>query len=494
MRTQTYIVAILLSAALQAQTDSIPPADHRREGVSSAGPSALVQQSYLLPPVGYSGGVNALSAPAAPVTCAPVNQPYSNDLHYGGLLCSGVPAPPAPVDVDVKYIDPAFGGVSIPLTRLGVTMTHGYSLPTPISAKNRYVNVTDHNGRHYVLDRQQSGNPLIPIVATSGAVMWDPVRDDVYYYLEGVGPKVIKVSIQAQTYTVVADYSGRFSQINNGGSTHNSADNWTSFWSQAEHAICALNLENGRTFCADYTAPQPTNHVGWDFLDYSVITDVDKGTGKRYVMLVATPAMGVWSVNVQEGRLDYESRGPELTQAQGFNNGGNNDLICDPNENCLSAPHGDVTAYDGIQYFLTAVDLSINGCGRELVLFPIAQLTQMVARRTTVLPISYCSSAYEWPEIHYGCSLQTGACVISTHTVNPAPYGNQLLLLRDPTHLTRLAYHNSVQTGSDTYWYFARSGISVDGRYVVYDSNWGRPDEGVGTSSEQVFIMGIPNR
>ena len=50
------------------------------------------------------------------------------------------------------------------------------------------------------------------------------------------------------------------------------ADNWGAFWAQNEHGVCAVDLNQLRTYCADYTAPNPNNRVGLNFINYVMIT------------------------------------------------------------------------------------------------------------------------------------------------------------------------------------------------------------------------------
>src|SRR5579864_797652 len=98
-----------------------------------------------------------------------------------------------------------------------------------------------------------------------------------------------------------------------GGTGDLSADNWTAFLALDQHQVCAYDFNQLKTYCTDYTAPNPQNHVGWEFIDYVLVTkgkDID--TNKRYVLVMAMPAAGFFSVNEQTGKLDFEFRGPEV--------------------------------------------------------------------------------------------------------------------------------------------------------------------------------------
>ena len=129
---------------------------------------------------------------------------------------------------------------------------------------------------------------------------------------------ITKYQISTRTSTTLIDYATdghHFTQISFGGTGDLSADNWAAFWAENEHQVCAVDLNLLKTYCTDYTAANPGNHVGWNSIDYVLITkgkDVD--TNKRYVLLMADPAMGVYSVNERTGVLDFEYRGPEYTR------------------------------------------------------------------------------------------------------------------------------------------------------------------------------------
>lgn len=425
--------------------------------------------------------VSVLDGPDA---CQPGSSYYG--LHYGGNICSVPQVPPG--TPGTWFRDLNYGGSVTALTPPGETWLHGYSLPSAFSATNRYVGVTDTNGNHYALDRVSGSRQRVP--GNAATIFWDAANDDWLYYPNG--RQWMRYSVSTGSSIVIADYSSKWTgNIQNGGSTHLSSDNWTAFWSNEDHLVCALDFTAQRTYCADFQAPETkSDKLPFDFIDYSVVTDVDAGSGKRYVMMMSAPALGGWSVDMAAGALHFEFRGGENPASQGFNQPtGNGDGLCDPGESCLNAPHGDATSIGGIQYFVTNVEMASTPCQRDLVALPIAQGAFMVARRTTILPLAFCSSLYDWPDIHVGCAGKTGACVISTETRGPSPMGNQVMLMQDLDHVVKLGFHHSQSVGSDTYWFQSRAGISSDGRYIVFDSNLGQPDQGNGFSHEQVFLM-----
>jgi hypothetical protein len=197
--------------------------------------------------------------------------------------------------------------------------------------------------------------------------------------------------------------------------------------------------------------------------------------------------MGAWSVNMQTGVLDFEFRGPENPELRG-----NMDGICDPGENCLSAPHSDTMAdYDGKQYLVEAKG-SNDPCELDFVTLDLSKgvnLWKPVSQgggRKVGLNISKCGDV--WPDHHIGCAKSAPYCVMSTMTGfirNPSdlttpiptvPHRDELIVMRgNALDFTRVAITRSVQYSSDDYWTQPRAALSNDGSLVVFDSNFGNP-------------------
>src|SRR5262249_44268326 len=74
--------------------------------------------------------------------------------------------------------------------------------------------------------------------------LWDSEIEDTFYYPEG--SRWIRFSLTTWQSSQVADMSYAMPDIKNGGSTHVSSDNWTAFWSESSHKVCALNLRNAK--------------------------------------------------------------------------------------------------------------------------------------------------------------------------------------------------------------------------------------------------------
>jgi hypothetical protein len=402
--------------------------------------------------------------------CTPVG-----DIPLGGFPVPGIGG---------SYTDANFGGTVRIMT--GTPYIHPYALPSPISAHNKYLHVLQRDTfRSTMLDLASGATAFDNVPFAGGMHVWDAFDDDVYYRIEGV--RIVRHTLSTNSDSTVVDYSGRFSFINAGGSTDTSKDNWVSFWAPNEHNVCALDLTAGTTYCADYLAANPDSRVGWDFIDYSLITKgVDSVTGKRYVLLMAAPAMGAWSVNVSTGQLDFEFRGPEILEISHSNLDG----ICDAGEPCISAPHADVMEdSDGKQYLVTTKG-NEDPCELDLVTYAISKGRFLINDEATgggrhrVINLANCGT--NWPDYHIGCAKSSPYCVVSFYDdtlrnlfdlltpFNTDPHRNQIMVMRGNGQEVRiLATSHSVLFAEDSYFPQARAALSNDGAWLVFDSDYG---------------------
>jgi hypothetical protein len=394
-----------------------------------------------------------------------------------------------------SYEDPVFGSTVKTLARDAI---HRYSLPSPFSAHRKYLLLTHFTSFFSFIADPVSGVTLYDRVPYSPqGTVWDAYDDNYYYYLQDA--KIIRHSVNTSSNTVLIDYAQSpaygFTRIETGGSSDASKDNFMAFWSAGKHQVCAVNLSDIKTYCADYRAANVVQRVGVDWIDFiNVSKGIDAATGKRYVLLMATPAMGVWSVNTAADRLDFEYRGPEWN----FGPAGNKDGICDPGEQCINAPHSD-TFEDGFgrQYLLTVAQyggFTANmPCGEDLVTMQLSDGRRMAVpseaggNMKTVMHMAYCGTM-AWPDVHFGCARTTAACAIETFRdtlrqetdlltpIPLEPYRDEILLMKgNGTAIQRLAHTRSVGFPSDNYWYQPRAAISPEGSIIVFDSNFGHP-------------------
>ena len=389
--------------------------------------------------------------------------------------------------VGTAYKDPTFGAQVRVLTN--APAYHTYSTPSPLSAHNKYLMVYEAGGVFDILD-VATAKVLYKRVPSAQSFFWDADDDDVYYYLHDAA--VLKHSIRANRSTVLVDYSRppyQFREIQRGGTGDTSKDNWISFWAPDEQQVCALDLNQVKTYCTDYSLWQ--GRLPYHDIDFTLTSKgVDRQSGKRYVILVAPPAMGVFSVDTAAGKLKPEFRGPENPEGHG-----NRDGICNPGEACLVGSHLDTLEDSaGIQYFV--MDLETRSpCEVSVSTFQLNKGRDILTRaelgggRKKVMTLWRCGPG--WVDEHIGCAKSAPFCVISTQNVlrhskdqsaAPTPHAGELLVMRENgVEVRRLALTRSGNfsdsSGDDRYWSSPRAAISNDGSLVVFDSNFGEPNK-----------------
>jgi hypothetical protein len=414
----------------------------------------------------------------------------------GELPMGSFPVPP----IGGFYVDPNFGAKVRLLTDGTTNSLHQYSTPSAFSATGKYALLTRMDGHTRIID---VATAAIVAPDVSGLVdypdaLWSATDDDIVYTIgANNSPTMIKkYQISTGKSTTLIDYATdghHFTEIGFGGTGDLSADNWAAFFAEKEHQVCAVDLNQLKTYCADYTAANPGSRVGWSLIDYVLISkgkDVD--SNRRYVLLMGNPAFGAFSVNEQTGVLDFEYRGPEFPA--GFMGGdtagvGNKDGICDPGEVCLGAPHADVFADNGRQYLLVDSGIDSPTCEDDLVSLQLSKGVLNLLKpvesgggRKVLFTLYKCSLT--WSDLHFGCARSaTAFCAISTDYAEPnlptqirdgkTPFDSEIIVMRgNGVELRRLAMHRSVQT---QYWDQPRACISPDGSMVLWDSNFGNP-------------------
>ena len=402
------------------------------------------------------------------------------------------------------YVDPNFGSTVRILSGFG--SNHGYSTPTAFSANGKYVALIQNNNQVNVVETATGRVAYTnrPGTVTYDTVRWDALNDDVYYAISGT--QVKRHQLSTNTTTVVRDYATdghAFTHIFGGGTGDISKDNWLSVFADVEHRVCALNLNNAATYCADYLAPAVVAKVGFSFIDFpNMAKGVDSHTGKRYVLLMANPSLAVFSVNETTGKLDFEFRGPELPQpdfqVSGTGKNNNND-VCEPNESCLGAYHSDTFEdSDGQQYLSFVGDLNLP-CQREVMTAQLnkgALMLHSIASgggRTDVMLMDLCGGGpiELWLENHTGCARKSAYCVTSTNytttrdpadlttPINRTTHRSELIVVRgNGVEIRRVAQTRGIQFSNDDYWSLAKASISGDGGAVVWDTNFGYPNRG----------------
>jgi hypothetical protein len=444
----------------------------KSDGAAVTIPVELEVRAANPPPVfsyvsGPAGCTSAAGYPDPPL-CTPLALP--------GIFG----APPA----GASYIDPNFGARVRVMTAPAIY--HTYATPSPLSAHKKYLLTFLDNGTWEVVD---VATALVRYRRSpcNQSYFWDANDDEVYYYLQGAA--IFKHDLRNNKSSVLIDYSKQpeqFHEIVRGGTGDTSRDNWTSFWAPDDKVVCALDLGRVKTYCADYAESQ--HNLPYGDVDFTLISKgTDRTSGKRYVMLIAPPAMGVFSVDEAKGALKPEFRGPESPEKPG-----NNDGVCDPGERCFVGSHLDTLEDSaGIQYLVANGETS-SPCEVALSTYQLntgpnlLKQVELGGGRKKVLTLWRCGRG--WVDEHVGCAKSAPYCVISTQSVErrtddmsepvPTPHAGEIILMRENgLEIRRLALTRTVfyaGAGSGNYWAAPRAAISNDGSLVVSDSNFGQ--------------------
>jgi hypothetical protein len=401
-------------------------------------------------------------------------------------LCTPLPLPGifGPPQAGASYVDPNFGGRVRVMT--AAPIYHTYATPSPLSAHRKYLMGYLDDGTWEIVDVATT-RVLFRRNPCNQSYFWDANDDEVYYYLQGAA--ILKHDLRINKSSVLIDYSKtpeQFHEIVHGGTGDTSKDNWISFWAPDDKTICALDLNHMKTYCADYADSQ--RNLAYGDVDFTLISKgTDRTSGKRYVMLIAPPAMGVFSVDLANGTLKLEYRGPESPEKPG-----NNDGICDPGERCSVGSHLDTLEDSaGIQYLVENGETSIP-CEVSLATYQLntginlLKQVELGGGRKKVLTLWRCGRG--WVDEHVGCAKAAPYCVISTQSevrrpddmseYVPTPHAGEIIVMRENgLEIRRLALTRTVfftDAGEGNYWAAPRAAISNDGSLVTSDSNFGQ--------------------
>jgi hypothetical protein len=438
---------------------------------------------WILVVAGLSQADPLLTSISGPNGCSPaagyLDLPFCSvpqEIPLGSFV------PPGPGQ---SYADANFGGTVTTLTSPG--WVHASA---PWSAHNQYLFVRQpQSGTADVLSPATGETAYQNVPYGAALTVWDAYNDDVYYYISGA--QVRKHVLSTAQDALLIDYGTdghQFSSITAGGSTDSSKDNWLAFWVPRENQVCALDVTSLKTYCAGLaTVPTARQTLGEAASSVLISRGVDTVTGKRYVLLLGSAAMNIWSVNLTGGRLDLEQNSTENAESSGKPAG-----ICGSGETCLSAPPADVFEdYDGKQYLLT-VNRSTTSCGLQLVTMALAagQLISVPAEQggglTAVMLESACGQAA--PSVQIGCAKDAPYCAVSTTRAalrDPSdltspfplePHRDGILVVRGNGQEVRtLAMSRSVLFAGDSLGAEPRAMISPDASLVTFNSNFGIP-------------------
>ncbi|HEY1336661.1 MAG TPA: hypothetical protein VGF59_04090 [Bryobacteraceae bacterium] len=395
----------------------------------------------------------------------------------------------APPPAGGTYVDPTFGARVRILS--GPRSTHGYSAPSPISPRNTYA-LINLDGKHSIV-KLSSGEVVGAMPASMEGAFWDAEDDDAFYYVKGA--ELLRYSVSTRKSQPIFDYSRPpygFTAIRDGSRNDASKDNWIAIFAPQQSAICALDIRARKTYCGSYD--QKTVGIALNASNAGVMISkgVDRASGKRYVLLNALPVATVFSVNTDQGRLDFETLGPEIMDW-----GGNGDGRCDPGEKCLRVDHYDTFEdSEGRQWVLGALETSVP-CEYAIVSFALSRPelmgipVELGGGRKRIMPLFHCGGVDQWTDFHIGCSKSTPFCAVSTtytgftgqlnpdrtEPINRTAHLSEVMVIRDNgKEVRRLMEHRSVPLAGEeaqSYWTTPRAAISNDGSYILLDSNFG---------------------
>jgi Collagen triple helix repeat (20 copies) len=386
---------------------------------------------------------------------------------------------------------------------------HQYSAISPVSAAGDKLHVFSMQGVASIV--KVADGTVVATSAPYPEAHWDNADDDLMYVIGQVSTAPSKIQTwrpSTRQYETFIDYTGQFTNITTGASTDITSDSWEAFWARNEHTLCAVDLTAKKTYCADVNVPDPLNHLpsGTPNVDYVVVTPRDSISGLHYVLMMATPAMGVFFVDETTGVLRWVVRPEMVAPMINVNASQNQDGNCDPGEACLTTPHGDIfVAGDGQVYLEIQVGMETPllsnsnpatcQVGQGLLRLNAGLLMTKAENFQGVTgggmkyvgPDFLCGGTQVWSDQHTGCNRWGGHCVVSFDTPTPsvgqvAVKMNQLWLIGlDPSNtitysqigVTSPSYVNSNTDPNLNYWSTSRAASSMDGTQVIYDSDAG---------------------
>lgn len=178
--------------------------------------------------------------------------------------------------------------------------SHQYSGISPLSALNDKIHA--FWGPIGAWISKVSDGSHIADNAPYPEAQWDNVDDDLLWVIGGHDQTNHPTNLIEQwrpstgAYTTWIDYTGRFQTIVTGSTSGMTYDNWIAFWAPAEHTLCGVDLLAKKDYCLDVNVPDPVNHLpsATPAVDYVAATPRDSKSSLHYVLMLATPAMGVF--------------------------------------------------------------------------------------------------------------------------------------------------------------------------------------------------------
>lgn len=378
---------------------------------------------------------------------------------WGDIGVYALPSAPTLPAAGGTFIDPTFGTIIIRVTDENddPTNIHNYAQYSPFNSNSTRFIVSATSGNNASANLY-SLNPTTLAISNLGSlfatpmlswadVCWSGTDPEVMYSFEANSQKLYKYEPDMQTYTLLKDFGGIVPAGDLNYLTRSTDDNWFSFMvgelNQAD-VLAAWDRDTDTTYQKDMGAGYNAHSI--TISDDGKYTVFNKSASKKY-------AWDIVAGTTESAETDATDR---------------------------SAGHRDM----GTNYMFQIENS--NDEGGEIYRRPLNDFPSWE-------PIMQIPPSGHWTGgVHVSATNEdTNLILISryyaTSTAHTFAYDGEIYLTRtdivDMQNTKRLCHHRTI---GNTYWDTPRAAISIDGRFVMYNSNW---DDSAQTD---VFIVKVP--
>lgn len=386
----------------------------------------------------------ALCAGAAAQTYC--GQPDDGLIHIAPNYMTLLPPPKGG-----SYADPMYGCTITRLSNGPVQWNsaahHDYSSVTPVSVNDSYILLRRGCCGYYVSDLK--GNVVADMrLSNSAEPRWSVTDSNTFYY--HTSNQLRAYNVLSRTSVLVKQFS-QFTTINFAGKSDSKGD----ISDDGDHMMISDGGSNVFLYTISTDTMSPIFNAGGTGYDYWDVTP----NNNVIVRWLTSGTARYQGIELYDSNMNF------LRQVTPYGS------------------HGDVgrdTNGDEV-YVLDSSPDKQTACGNSA---GVEKIRLSDSTRTCLLKFGW------WNEVlHIGVSSRAGIAILSmTDNNNPGTaysftlpanwqslwykYANEIIMLRlDHTLVQRLAHHRSIIA---YYWAQPRAAVSRDGRYIVYDSNFGQ--------------------
>lgn len=318
------------------------------------------------------------------------------------------------------YIDPNFGGV---LRRISNAPRNNDTDSTVSgwNSNNTLVVTADFGGKCFMTDPNTGADVYSGVPCPTA---WDASDPASYYYL--FHSTIHKVTLRAPPSSV-SDvvwyaYTNSAAQITTGGDGDTSADNWISFWADADNILGIINLNNPSQVVFANLGTLPWFH----FRTCAVSKGVDAVTGKRYIIAEGTGGPSeIFSYKPGDLALVDEGTMPRKLNTVSPQRVPYAGPHCDTvttstTQDCYGAQHSDTVAVNGVQYYVFTYQQ-----GQPFFQHVTFMRFNAGADLMTTAVEAGGGMTYTYPvftgngDVHIGCAKKAPSCVVETDSDPP---------------------------------------------------------------------------